>query len=319
MILLITDGEEGKSGDFVKVARRASEMEGLSCKIFILGIAQDAIAQSKAKQIANGGYYNIKSESYIKGEFRSILSNLKLEMFSNSRENIIASQNKNLNIQEAFTDDDLGGQMPSALDHIENKMEKFVLEKKIIASELFDDLEEVVKSQSNYPDLILSQISLLKEKLRIQTLLDSGLDSTTLTIDSDYSERLRQISERFVFDQLIDKYSLTRVNWLNSEGESYASHDFEVLNEKGDIISIVDCKGTPNLKPTFYLTSREWIHFLKNRDIYQVYRVFNVQGEIYSVCIENLHTALLNGIVVPYLNKPEILNAQRVYLTLTGI
>jgi hypothetical protein len=88
------------------------------------------------------------------------------------------------------------------------------------------------------------------------------------------------------------------------------------LDENGKPIQLIECKGTSKDKPTFYLTADEWTHFLTNKEIYQVYRVFNVDSEMNAVCIDNLLSSILNGQVVPYLLKVEILKEGRVFLTL---
>lgn len=106
------------------------------------------------------------------------------------------------------------------------------------------------------------------------------------------------------------------MKWLNKSGESYNHYDFELLDEQGNIIQVIECKGTPRDKPTFYLTAQEWHFFLENKKLYQLFRVFNVEGEMYTVSVKNLLKSILKGKVVPYLSKPEILKDGRVFLTL---
>jgi hypothetical protein len=106
------------------------------------------------------------------------------------------------------------------------------------------------------------------------------------------------------------------VKWLNKDTESYAHHDFEILNNAGNIIQYVECKGTTRNKPTFYLTLKEWLHFLNNKERYQLYRVFNLDEKIEYSFIENLFESLVEGEVVPCLTSPEVLKEERVFLTL---
>jgi hypothetical protein len=159
-------------------------------------------------------------------------------------------------------------------------------------------------------------IDSLKELLRLDVLLDCGIDATTLTIENDYSESIRRRSEYFVYNVLCEKYGSTSVKWLNESTESFSSHDFELLDEQGNILQIIECKGTTRDKPTFYLTAKEWNYFLMNKEIYQLYRVFNVDGVMYVFCIDNLLASILSGQVVPYLLNVEILKEGRVFLTL---
>ena len=137
-----------------------------------------------------------------------------------------------------------------------------------------------------------------------------------MTIDNDYSEGIRKKSELFLYKYLCDKYELTNVKWLNEKGESFSHHDFEILDNDGNLVQLVECKGTSKDKPTFYLTITEWEHFLENKEKYQVYRIFNVDADMQLFCIDNLLVSILSGQVVPYLLKPEILKEGRVFLTL---
>ncbi|MGK4568578.1 protein NO VEIN domain-containing protein [Flavobacterium sp. 3HN19-14] len=151
---------------------------------------------------------------------------------------------------------------------------------------------------------------------RVEELLNTGLTSTTLTIDDEYSEELRFKSEKFVYELLCKKFNSENVVWLNKDGESGESHDFEILDEGHEILLVIECKGTSKEKPTFYLTPKEWKYFLGMRSKYQVYRVFNVDSTMNALCIDNLLDSILNGQVVPYLLTPEILHEERIFLTL---
>ena len=155
------------------------------------------------------------------------------------------------------------------------------------------------------------------EKERINELKYSKIDSTTISIDEEYSEELRIKSESFLYNLLCEKHGKDYVKWLNINGESYSSHDFEIIDNNGHTINLIECKGTRNKKPTFYLTSKEWSHFLANKNIYQIYRIFNIDSEMTGFLIENLLDSILNEKVVPYLLNPEILKEERVFLTIT--
>ena len=92
------------------------------------------------------------------------------------------------------------------------------------------------------------------------------IDTTTLTIDTEYSEYIREKSESFLNNILCQKYGENNVNWLNKFGESNLNHDFELLDNFGFVSKIIECKGTAYDKPTFYLTSSECFYFLENKD-----------------------------------------------------
>jgi hypothetical protein len=86
-----------------------------------------------------------------------------------------------------------------------------------------------------------------------------------------------------LFLYLTNQFPKLNVIWLNADEdenfvESWANHDFEIQDKKGNVINYIDCKGTPRSKKTFYLTQNEWEFFLNNTDNYQIYRIFNVEG-----------------------------------------
>ena len=77
------------------------------------------------------------------------------------------------------------------------------------------------------------------------------IDSTTMSIDEEYSEELRIKSECFLYNLLCKKHGKDFVKWLNINGESYSSHDFEIIDANGNIINLIECKGTSNEKGSF--------------------------------------------------------------------
>lgn len=308
-IIILTDGEETGEGDYREAAKKAEQLDGIPCKIFIIGLSQDNQAEEKSREIASGGYYNIKTKSFAANEIQRVLAPLKTAILRNTNQNIQTISN-------------------SVHSQIQPTKIKETVEKKIAAVNQqhkqatvlqLDELENKIQEQVSNTQKLLAELSSLKELFRVDALLDSGFDATTLTIDSEYSESIRQRSEKFLHEILCDKYGLNKVRWLNENGESGKQHDFEILDDIGNISALVECKGTSMDKPTFYLTTNEWSHFLKNKEIYQIYRVFNVDGSMNAVCIPNLHLALLKEQVVPYLQKPEILKEGRVFLTLNII
>lgn len=310
-IILITDGEENGGGDFREAAKKAEQLKGIPCKTFIIGIAQDEQSEKKSREIASGGYYNIKSKSFTAGEVQKVLAPLKTAVLQNTIQNIqTVVSNSQPQIQKQI-------QPQKVVQTVENKIEIIKQESKQATATQLDELETKIKEQISNTQKLLSELSSLKELLRVDALLETGIDSTTLTIDNEYSESVRKRSETFLYKLLCDKHGIAKVKWLNQTGESFSHHDFELLDENGKVVQLIECKGTSKDKPTFYLTANEWTHFLTNKDVYQVYRVFNVDGEMNARCIDNLLASIMNGQVVPYLLKVEILKEGRVFLTLT--
>jgi len=309
-IILLTDGEENGGGDYKKAAKKAEQLNGIPCKIFIIGLAQDEQSEIKSREITTGGYYNIKSKSFIHNEIQKVLTPLRAAVLLNTVQNIQTVANT---IQPEKKYQTLNPKVA----RIEQKIEDIKQENKLAITLQFDKLEIKIREQVLNSEKLLAELSLLKELFRINALLQTGVDFTTLTIDSEYSESIRHRSENFLFRILCEKHGKTKVRWLNEMGESKNHHDFEILDENGKVEKLVECKGTSKSKPTFYLTSDEWNHFLIHREIYQLYRVFNVDGEMDAVCLDNLHISIINQEVVPYLQRPEILKEGRVFLTLT--
>lgn len=303
-IILLTDGEENGGGDYKEAAKQAQQLDGIPCMIFIIGLAQDEQSEIKSKEIATGGYYNIKSKSFTPNEVQRVLAPIKVAILQNTIQNFPTVIN---NPQAKPT---------KVVETVERKIAEITQELKQATSLQLDTLENKIQEQVLNTQKLLTELLSLKELFRVNALLESGIDSTTLTIDNEYSESIRQRSEKFLYKVLCDLHGTDKVRWLNQNGESNNHHDFELLDDSGQVSMFVECKGTSKDKPTFYLTSDEWQHFLENKEIYELYRVFNVDGEMKAICLENLLFAILKGQVVPYLLKPEILKEGRVFLTL---
>lgn len=261
-IILLTDGEENGGGNYIEAAIKAEQMDGIPCKIFIIGVALNEDAEKKSKTIANGGYYNIKSKSFIDDELRSILAPLKFAVLKDSIQNLQRTL-------EIGTD-----------------------------------------------SLNINSLPKINPMDKCQTEERREIDFTTLTNDIEYNQEIGLKSEFFLYKYLCERYGNKNIIWLNQQAESYKDHDFELLDENGELSRIIECKGTIGRKPTFYLTVEEWNCFLANKDIYQIYRIFNVDGEANVFSIENLFDSLFTGKVVPYLLNPEVLKERRIYLTI---
>jgi hypothetical protein len=307
-IILVTDGEENGGGDYIEASKNAMQMNGIPCKTFIIGIAQDEQSEKKAFAIATGGYYNIKTITTSTNDLQKVLTPLKKAVLQDTIQNIEKATN-NLSTQIPI-------EQNKTNEIVKEKIEILKTEKTKETTNQLTDFENKLKEQILNSEKLLIELANIKETLRLNMLLDTEIDATTLTIDSDYSESIRKASETFLYSMLCIKYGTDKVKWLNQINESFSHYDFEILDDCGGTLKLVECKGTIKEKPTFYLTNSEWTFFTENTNKYQIYRVFNVQGDIYTVCIDNLLTALLNRQVVPYLLKPEILKEERVFLTL---
>lgn len=309
-IILVTDGEENGGGDYKVAAEQAMSIDGIKCKIHIVGISLDNEAEKKAKELADftkGIYLPLRATNYNPIEIKKALAPLKESVVKDSLQNIKAPQI----VQTPAT--------TAKIEVLEKKLETVQKEKEETSfEERFDLIQSKIEEHILNSQKLLSELAILKQFKLNSALLQPGVDATTLTIDPDYSESIRQKSESYVFQILTEKYGSSKVKWMNINGESFSNHDFEILDDKGEILNVIECVGTPHYKLTFYLTSKEWSYFLKNKDKYQIYRVFNVESSMSYVCIDNLLSALLDGKVVPYLLAPETLKEHRVFLTLIG-
>lgn len=253
--------------------------------------------ERKAKSIATGGYFNIKSQYFENKILQDFLVTLKLSILQDSKEILQQSDDR-------LTKENI--------QIIDTKIAKTITENDASTTGLIDNIQ----TQIDKTKAILSELEIIKEQLRIKQLLSSGVDSTTLTIDDDYSEDIKIKSETILYEHLCKQYGKDSVIWLNQHQESYLHHDFEIHDGFGNIVKIIECKGTPKCKPTFYMTANEWNYFLLHQQEYQLYRIFELDTTPQIYCIENLLNAILERKVVPYLTKPEILKENRVYLTI---
>lgn len=312
-IILLTDGEENAGGDYKLAAKRASALTGIPCKIFIVGLALDSASMEKAKEIATGGFVHLNASKFSPTEIKTALASLKKVVLQDSIKNIEQIKAAATSFVEP-ENPQVQNHAPGTIQNLQNRLEELQKEGGANALGSLDALEGRLRDQIANSEQLLKELISLRELIMHQQFV--GVDATTLTIDSEYSEGIRKRSETYLYQYLCEKYSKPMVRWLNKDGENNAPHDFELLDESGHVVQLIDCKGTAREKPTFYLTKHEWNHFLKNRERYQIYRVFNVEGEMRIEEIGNLFNSLMEGKVVPYLLKPEVLKEERVFLTI---
>ena len=91
LIILITDGQENGGGDYEVAAENALSIDGIECKVYIIGISLDIEAEKKAKQLSEttgGIYLPVGAINYNSAEIRKILSPLKASVIKESLKNI---------------------------------------------------------------------------------------------------------------------------------------------------------------------------------------------------------------------------------------
>lgn len=188
----------------------------------------------------------------------------------------------------------------------------------------FEDLVKLYTADTTPQDTKLKDEN---ERLRaiikeLQTPKARAKSNPTTSFDNDYLQDICEQSETFLYEYLKNEYPGYSVEWLNSSDEesfleSFNNHDFELYHQD-KLVCVIDCKGTPANKRTFYLTKNEWEYFLdcvEQKIQYLVYRVFNV-GQKPTVRRIDLWKEIQAGIVVPYLQAEETIAAGRIFLTI---
>lgn len=187
--------------------------------------------------------------------------------------------------------------------------------------------EENTQTQNYKVEELLSEIERLYKRIEeLEGVSGRANYDATVSFDEIYHNEIKEKGEQYLFEVLIQKYPNYRVIWLNYDEitntfkESWQHHDFEIHDKNGKVLHYIDCKATPQQKRTFYLTSNEWnffLHCVQNGKSYQIYRIFNVEGNMSYVHIDNLWEWIKTGKVVPYLLATEEIRGGRVFLTLT--
>jgi hypothetical protein len=186
--------------------------------------------------------------------------------------------------------------------------------------------KETVQTENGEIAELLSEVERLRKRVaELEGVSDRAIYDATVSFDDNYHNEIKEKSERYLFGVLKDLHPKHIVTWLNFNektnqfSESWEHHDFEIQDKDGNILHYIDCKGTPQQKRTFYLTSNEWGFFLdciQNGKSYQICRVFNVESNTNFIHIDNLWQWIETGKVVPYLSATETIKGGRVFLTL---
>jgi hypothetical protein len=187
--------------------------------------------------------------------------------------------------------------------------------------------KETVQTDNSQVNELKNEVERLRKRVaELEGVSGRTSYDATVSYDNSYHDEIKEKSEKYLFGVLKKMYPKHTVNWLNynaennSFEESWENHDFEILDKNSEVLHYIDCKGTPKNKKTFYLTSNEWQFFLdcvQNGVSYQIFRIFNVDGKMNYIHIDNLLEWIEFGKVVPYLTATETIKGGRVFLTLT--
>lgn len=301
-IILVTDGEEDKGGDYVAEAKKAST-EGINCQVHIIGIGLTETAKIQAQvisKITSGSFSSIPYDKGIPYNSTTIKDSLTPFFLAGKSTPVVVSSTFTTPVIKPAT-------QPEGKQPLKDEVTKVGIEKPI-------EKDPFKSENSETLNLIIEEIRSIKEQLR-----DLKADKNVIPEiieDAEYNEKIRKASEEYLFEILKKKYP-ERVQWLNENGESHSDHDFEILDiDSGTTEYYIECKGTVQNKPTFYLTKNEWRLFLNHTKNYQIYFVKNSFGKPSYTFIDNLLDWLLKGKLVPYLKERDVIKEERVFLTL---
>lgn len=302
-IILVTDGEEDKGGDYVAEAKKASA-DGVNCQVHIIGIGLNETAKAKAQEISkitNGSFSFIP---YTNGaSYNSATIKTNLTPFINA-----------VKATPTVIPSSVTTPISKPIVQPEVKKEPVKVEEPKVEIEKPIEKEQTNTGNSEALKLIIEEIKSIKEQLKELRTEKNAIPE--IVEDVEHNEKIRKASEEYLFEILKKKYP-DRVKWLNEKGESNSDHDFEILDlDSGTIEYYIECKGTVKNKTTFYLTKNEWRLFLNHTKNYQIYFVKNSFGNPSHTFIDNLLDWLLKGKLVPYLKERDVIKEERVFLTL---
>ncbi|GAA4373494.1 protein NO VEIN domain-containing protein [Hymenobacter koreensis] len=299
-IILVTDGQEDKGGDYISECKKA-QTEGINCEIHVIGIGLDQVARAKAQEISKltrGTYSDIP---YKGGDvYNKTIISTGLSPFYSANLRIV-SKPQIIEVAKPVS------QIQEISKLVGEKTEPNVLESISVGN-------KVKKEESN---IVLSEIvrEIRQVRVELNQLREEKEQVADVIEDAELNESIRLISEKYLFDLLKNKYP-NRVKWLNENGESNQDHDFEILEEDGTIEYYIECKGTAKQKQSFLVTKNEWKLFLNNTKNYQIYFIQNTFSNPSHIFINNVLDWLLKGKLLPYLKTRSIIKEDRVALTI---
>lgn len=302
-IILITDGQETDGGDYQITAEAALKQLGITCNIFIVGIAQDQVAEKKSQALAlstGGTYINLKAKHYESSLLQSALQPIYFGAINGS-------------LRSAVT-------IPQSKTIQTSTNNLTVPERKTIEKLNIADYESLAKSNAKAIILISKQLESITEaieSIQKRSHKDEEEEDVVISENQELNERIRLASEGFLYDKLLNKYG-DKIKWMNKEIESGSSYDFEI----SDIFDnnpefYIECKASMHSENIFYLTKNEWLFFLQNSSRYQLFFISSALTSPKLTKVGNLFEAILTGRVIPFSNKNMKLKADRLLFTIT--
>ncbi len=93
-VILLTDGEENRGGDYKAAAQNANNLHGIPCRFYILGLDQKPLHEKKAREIAaisGGKYINFSTKNYTQTYASQEFKTFKTDILHTSSSEYISS------------------------------------------------------------------------------------------------------------------------------------------------------------------------------------------------------------------------------------
>jgi hypothetical protein len=320
-IIILSDGDANDNEEFDKEILKQIKEGNKKCKIYFIGIDQDAEAQRKSKNLAhktNGFHVNLGIMNYDEKVFDSLLFDFQANITATAiKENMEISHPK-----VTVTADETTEITPEVSEDIEGEIIKedtnslnSIIEKEIEvdARESVDqefDIKKQVEVNTQSLKLISTQLdSIVKEISFIRKGKTIDEDEFVVNEDEELNKLIGYECEKFHSNYLKSKWKQT--NWLNEVKEESKPYDFEIVYDNKTVY--VECKGTITNTNEFFLTLKEWKFYLQNRDNYRLYFIYDIKtAEPKFIRIQDLLTSMEKGELIPCSTKNRKVKAGRI-------
>lgn len=299
-IILVTDGQENKGGNYKKATEEALKQYGIPCNIFIVGILQSPEAEEKAKVLAHstgGAYVNLVGKVYNSESLRASLQPIYKKAITTSVQNFSTINQKSNETATTITPE------------TPRTPEKTILKEN-------DNYNQILKQTQTAFNLISKQLSTINDAIDTLKKNEITEDEVEITENQELNEKIRIASESYLFGKLKEKFG-SRVKWVNEQQESGLSYDFEILDTIDNTTEYyIECKASMHPDKVFLLTKKEWSFFMKNKNKYQLYFVSTALTAPQITKVDNLMDWILGEKILPLSTKNIRLKADRIVFTI---
>jgi Domain of unknown function (DUF3883) len=164
------------------------------------------------------------------------------------------------------------------------------------SSEEEPNIPEVFKPVNTPNSIDISKVS---AKTKSFTNANAKAETNYSKVQSqEVREDVGRWCEEFVYEYLTNQEKNAEIIWVNKDGESNKSYDFEIIDNGKK--KFIDVKGTPSeSKDLVYLSPNEWVFMFEKGANYSIYRVYNAGKEARIEIIENPGELLQQGKIFP--------------------